>query len=458
MEAEIVRLRRMLTRHITSGVGESVDQGMTSGVLSMASGDLPGNYKVAVGTGYISASGRVVRYSRAAEAYRNSTWAKIHGRAMDYLIRANPEGLTLSEKVWNVTWEGEKAIRRAVNLGVLQGKAPAKISREIRGFLAEPDRLYRRVRRGGRLVLSRPAAAYHPGRGVYRSSAKNAMRLARTEYQRAFHEGMVRYMAEKTWIDGGIWRIGNVDACEICRELQDRFFPKDEIPEIPHPQCLPADILVNPVGDIRGTAARRFSGNLITVEVSAHQKLTCTPNHPVLTRQGWIPASEIKEGQDVVCAPTRDGRVPAMNDIQPPSLIQDIVSAFNETPGVTSIPMPISAPDFHGDGMDGQIAIVSTNRHENVNDGEMDATDPIRSILANGGSFERVTQLSSSPYDGPVFNLETSRSYYIAGGIATHNCMCHVEPHIAGRPLPDGVKTGKPDPSIVGDLLIKSVK
>jgi hypothetical protein len=238
MQAEIVRLRRMLTRHITSGVGESVDQGMASGVLSMASGDLPGNYKVAVGTGYISASGRVVRYSRAAEAYRNSTWAKIHGRAMDYLIRANPEGLTLSEKVWNVTWEGEKAIRRAVNLGVLQGKAPAKISREIRGFLAEPDRLYRRVRRGGRLVLSRPAAAYHPGRGVYRSSAKNAMRLARTEYQRAFHEGMVRYMAEKTWIDGGIWRIGNVDACEICMELRDRFFPKDEIPEIPHPQCL----------------------------------------------------------------------------------------------------------------------------------------------------------------------------------------------------------------------------
>ena len=53
----------------------------------------------------------------------------------------------------------------------------------------EPDRLYRRVRdKGGNLRLSKAAKMYHPGQGVYRSSAKNAQRLTRTEINMAYRE------------------------------------------------------------------------------------------------------------------------------------------------------------------------------------------------------------------------------------------------------------------------------
>ena len=62
------------------------------------------------------------------------------------------------------------------------------MSRDLRGYLQQPDKLFRRVRDAyGVLRLSQAAKAYHPGRGVYRSSYKNARRLAATETNIAYH-------------------------------------------------------------------------------------------------------------------------------------------------------------------------------------------------------------------------------------------------------------------------------
>lgn len=62
------------------------------------------------------------------------------------------------------------------------------MSRDLRGYLQQPDKLFRRVRDAyGVLRLSQAAKAYHLGRGVYRSSYKNARRLAATETNIAYH-------------------------------------------------------------------------------------------------------------------------------------------------------------------------------------------------------------------------------------------------------------------------------
>lgn len=60
-------------------------------------------------------------------------------------------------------------------------------------YLKYPDKLFKRVRdEHGVLRLSKAAAAFHPGRGVYRSSHKNALRMTGTEtniaYRTADHE------------------------------------------------------------------------------------------------------------------------------------------------------------------------------------------------------------------------------------------------------------------------------
>ncbi len=75
----------------------------------------------------------------------------------------------------------------ALEIGMGDGLSAADLSRQVRRYLNEPARLFRRVRdRDGNLRLSKAAAACHPGRGVYRSSYKNALRLTATENNMAY--------------------------------------------------------------------------------------------------------------------------------------------------------------------------------------------------------------------------------------------------------------------------------
>jgi hypothetical protein len=72
-------------------------------------------------------------------------------------------------------------------LGIRSGKDAPAMARELKQYLQYPDKLFRRVRdEHGQLQLSKAAAEFHPGRGVYRSSYKNARRLASTEINMAY--------------------------------------------------------------------------------------------------------------------------------------------------------------------------------------------------------------------------------------------------------------------------------
>lgn len=96
-------------------------------------------------------------------------------------------GMGLSERVWNLGQQMKQELELALDIGLGEGKSAADMSRDVRKFLREPSKLFRRVRdKHGNLRLSRAAAAYHPGLGVYRSSYKNAIRLTATETNMAY--------------------------------------------------------------------------------------------------------------------------------------------------------------------------------------------------------------------------------------------------------------------------------
>lgn len=97
------------------------------------------------------------------------------------------QGLNLSDRVWKCTEQFTGHMELALDVAIGDGRSAQELSRDVRGLLNEPNRLFRRVRdKYGNLRLSKAAAAYHPGRGVYRSSYQNAMRLARTEINMAY--------------------------------------------------------------------------------------------------------------------------------------------------------------------------------------------------------------------------------------------------------------------------------
>lgn len=97
------------------------------------------------------------------------------------------QGLSLSDRVWKCTDQFTQHMELALDVALGEGRSAQEVSRDVRSLLTEPNRLFRRVRdKYGNLRLSKAAAAYHPGRGVYRSSYQNAMRLARTEINMAY--------------------------------------------------------------------------------------------------------------------------------------------------------------------------------------------------------------------------------------------------------------------------------
>lgn len=152
-------------------------------------------------------------------------------------------GMNLSDRVWKLTEQFKSELELALDVGISEGKSADAISRDIRQYLNNPDKLFRRVRdKHGNLKLSKAAQAYHPGQGVYRSSYKNALRVARTEvnmaYRSADHEN---WSAEKMVIGIKVSLSNNHTLngkpfFDICDELKG-VYPKEFKFTGWHPMC-----------------------------------------------------------------------------------------------------------------------------------------------------------------------------------------------------------------------------
>ena len=113
------------------------------------------------------------------------------------------QGLNLSDRVWKYTDQFKEELEMSLDLGLRDGLDAPAMSRAVREYLAEPNKLFRRVRDvHGHLHLSSRAKAYHPGQGVYRSSYKNALRLTATETNIAYRTADYERIQELDFVRG----------------------------------------------------------------------------------------------------------------------------------------------------------------------------------------------------------------------------------------------------------------
>lgn len=167
------------------------------------------------------------------------TWKHPHLEALNAFIARKEAGMNLSRRVWNLTQQFKSEMELALELGMGEGKSAAALSRDVRKYLVEPNKLFRRVRdKSGALRLSKAAAAYHPGQGVYRSSYKNALRMTATEnniaYRTADHN---RWQALPFVIGIEIHISNNHPTEDICDLFDGKRFPKDFKFTGWHPWC-----------------------------------------------------------------------------------------------------------------------------------------------------------------------------------------------------------------------------
>lgn len=168
--------------------------------------------------------------------------------ALEAFIARKTAGLNLSDRVWRYTNAFRSEIEMGLDIGIRDGLPASQMARELKKYLQHPDKLFRRVRdKHGMLRLSKAAAAFHPGRGVYRSSYKNARRLAATEtniaYRTSDHERWQQLdfvVGIEVLLSGNhtcLGRDGKMhELTDICDDLAGKY-PKDFKFTGWHPLC-----------------------------------------------------------------------------------------------------------------------------------------------------------------------------------------------------------------------------
>lgn len=122
--------------------------------------------------------------------------------------------------------------------------------------------------------------------------------------------------------------------------------------------CVIGDTVVS--GPVPLAADRReYSGEGIVIHTALGHELTVTPNHPILTPGGWVPARLLTEGSDLfsACVVDRPMGGAGPDDDEGPSTIAEVFESMGDSFGVNTLLG--SAADFHGDGtVDGDVDVV----------------------------------------------------------------------------------------------------
>ena len=149
-------------------------------------------------------------------------------------------GFTLSQRVWNLSEATKAQLEYFISDGLTSGRSAIKLSGDIQRYLKEPEKRFRRLRNPntGKLMLSDPAKNYHPGQGVYRSSYKNALRLARNEINIAYRTADIERRKNLPFVLGINVNLSPAHPkYDICDELQG-LYPKEFKFTGWHPNCL----------------------------------------------------------------------------------------------------------------------------------------------------------------------------------------------------------------------------
>lgn len=191
-----------------------------------------------------------------------TAWTQRNTAARDAFLARSEKGLNLSDRVWKSVRQLRDELEVAVTVSMGEGKSASAMSREVRQYLNDPDLMFRRFRykkgedKDGNPVYGRKwkkrvkdeatgkykwidydRDSYKTGAGVYKSSAKNAMRLTRTEtniaYRRADHE---RWQQMDFVLGQRVQLSKNHPKPDICDKLQGDY-PKEFVFDGWHPQC-----------------------------------------------------------------------------------------------------------------------------------------------------------------------------------------------------------------------------
>lgn len=284
-------------------------------------------------------------------------------------------------------------LREEIEAGMVAGDTKAELTRRVQAVFTQAER--------------------------YR-----AARIAFTETSRAQNTGEELAAIESGVVTGKRWLLSS-DACPECMPLAnkvvglgEKFFdspyPGAGMTPPKHPMCLLGETPVSVAQPVSAMKAY-YRGATVRVKLSSGDDFTCTPNHMLLTPHGFARAADLMQGDDIIYTPVGKGIVGRNpNDNGKPALIKDIVAAFTEASGVTTVSVPHSPEYLHGDArfVEGNINVISANgflrcvgEGQAFHDPSFVGADLRRSLLNSGSDLASTLVRMGNTANGIVGSL-----------------------------------------------------
>lgn len=214
-------------------------------------------------------------------------------------------------------------------------------------------------------------------------------------------------------------------------------------------ECLPGEAMVD---GAHATAVYRrwYSGQMVTVKTVGGREFTGTPNHPVLTPNGWTGLGQLLDGDHLICdsRSVQTTGAPGNQHVEarpiPISQVFDAAQAIG-----VSRRERTAQPDFHGDGPEGYVDVLGTfgvltlGRFAKIDKGSVDLfltpseTEKVtlacdRAPFPRGDSIDQPTSLLGVPppdasgEDQATDDLQVGSVRY---GEGLARLSCHVPGH-----------------------------
>lgn len=233
-------------------------------------------------------------------------------------------------------------VNTIIQQGFAQGKTINQMILEIRGTKQQ------KFENGTLAKINRD------NRSIVRTAVQHVASVARTDV----------FVKNKDLVKGYKW-VSTLDSRTSmqCRSLDGKNFKIGQGPLPPiHINCLIGSSRILTGGSISSLSKRVFNGDIIILTTSTGKRLSCTPNHPILSRYGWVAAKILNTGDSVVCNGGSKWKsvINSKTDNVPPT-IQNVSKAFFSSDQVITAKVPSTSKDFHGDSVDGKINIIGTN-------------------------------------------------------------------------------------------------
>ncbi len=252
---------------------------------------------------------------------------------------SNPEAIRAVRSygfdlIRQITDDTRAGIRQIVGDAIAFGGHPYEQARQIRSLIGLTDSQAQAVANFRRFLQEGDRAA-----------------LTRELRDRRFDPTLERALGDNQTVDLAPEQIDTMVGRYASRMLDFRA------KNIARTECLTADTLVD-AAMVSAVFRRWYEGDIVEIVAADGAKFTATPNHPMLTRRGWVSAGQVCEGDDLVCDGRKQNASPAGNENieDRPATISEIFDTLSAI-WITKR-KHTGKPDFHGDGMDGYVDVL----------------------------------------------------------------------------------------------------